>query len=424
MNQRLLIILMLGFSSGLPLSLLSGTLQAWFTQSGSSLMTVGLLSMIGFPYSYRFLWAPLLDRYVFFSIGRRRSWILVTQILLFLGFNGIVWFSPNSAPSIIIGLAVILVFISATQDIAIDAHRTEYLRVEEHALGASFAILGYRCALLIAGGLSLVIAQYCGWVWTYRLISLLMLIGMLAVAFSTEPFRHEPGTYVKKDLLPSFILPAKALFSEPDIYILLIFVIFYKLGEAFTASTSGIVIPFLIQGIGFPLDVIGYVNKILGLSAAIVGSISAGILLLRWSLFRALLTFGLFQAVSNLLFVALAIVGKNLSLFCLAVVCENFASGMSAVALVALFMRIVDLRYTATQFSILTAFAFLPRTFSGPIAALGQSWLGWVGLYESVFLISLGFIPFLFMVYKSNYSRELETLEISDVIDFNQSKQA
>ena len=424
MNQRLLIILMLGFSSGLPLSLLSGTLQAWFTQSGSSLMTVGLLSMIGFPYSYRFLWAPLLDRYVFFSIGRRRSWILVTQILLFLGFNGIVWFSPNSAPSIIIGLAVILVFISATQDIAIDAHRTEYLRVEEHALGASFAILGYRCALLIAGGLSLVIAQYCGWVWTYRLISLLMLIGMLAVAFSTEPFRPEPGTYVKKDLLPSFILPAKALFSEPDIYILLIFVIFYKLGEAFTASTSGIVIPFLIQGIGFPLDVIGYVNKILGLSAAIVGSISAGILLLRWSLFRALLTFGLFQAVSNLLFVALAIVGKNLSLFCLAVVCENFASGMSAVALVALFMRIVDLRYTATQFSILTAFAFLPRTFSGPIAALGQSWLGWVGLYESVYLISLGFIPFLFMVYKSNYARELETLEISDVIDFNQSKQA
>jgi PAT family beta-lactamase induction signal transducer AmpG len=120
----------------------------------------------------------------------------------------------------------------------------------------------------------------------------------------------------------------------------------------------------------------------------------------------------------------LAIVGKNLSLFCLAVVCENFASGMSAVALVALFMRIVDLRYTATQFSILTAFAFLPRTFSGPIAALGQSWLGWVGLYESVFLISLGFIPFLFMVYKSNYARELETLEISDVIDFNQSKQA
>ncbi len=424
MNQRLLIILMLGFSSGLPLSLLSGTLQAWFTQSGSSLMTVGLLSMIGFPYSYRFLWAPLLDRYVLFSIGRRRSWILVTQILLFLGFNGIVWFSPNSAPSIIIGLAVILVFISATQDIAIDAHRTEYLRVEEHALGASFAILGYRCALLIAGGLSLVIAQYCGWVWTYRLISLLMLIGMLAIAFSTEPFRPEPGTYVKKDLLPSFILPAKALFSEPDIYILLIFVIFYKLGEAFTASTSGIVIPFLIQGIGFPLDVIGYVNKILGLSAAIIGSISAGILLLRWSLFRALLTFGLFQAVSNLLFVALAIVGKNLSLFCLAVVCENFASGMSAVALVALFMRIVDLRYTATQFSILTAFAFLPRTFSGPIAALGQSWLGWVGLYESVFLISLGFIPFLFMVYKSNYARELETLEISDVIDFNQSKQA
>ena len=426
MNKRLLIVLMLGFSSGLPLALLTGALQAWFSDAGLSLIAVGMLSLIGLPYSYRFLWAPLLDRCALFSMGKRRSWILVMQLLLLIGFNAMAWLSPKTSPGMMASLGAVLALFSATQDIAIDAHRTEYLPVEEHALGASLAEIGYRLALLIGGGLSLVIAQYLGWAFSYRFMGLLMMFGLVAVFISPEPSISSCYEMEQDGLLHSFIAPAKALFSRQGVIPLMLFIVFYKLGEAFTASTSGIVIPFLIQGIGFPLDVIGYVNKGVGVVSAIFGGLTAGVLLMRWSLFRALLVFGLLQALSNLLFVALAMVGKNIALFCTAVVCENFAAGMSSVALVTLFMRLVDRRYTATQFSMLIAFASLPRTFSGPAAAMGQAWLGWIGLYEMAFVLALGFVPLLLLV---SHPKKMSMwngggINISDVLLTKQSRQS
>jgi len=425
MNKRLLIVLALGFSSGLPLAMLTGALQAWFSSSGLSIMTVGVVSLIGLPYSYRFLWSPILDRYTLFSVGRRRSWILFTQFILFSGFNAMAWFSPNTSAMPMMCLATMLAFFSATQDIAIDAHRTEYLPTAEHGLGASFAVLGYRIALLIAGGLSLVMASHVGWVLTYRFMGCLMLIGMFVTLISPEPIVAELKAQQSASLIQSFLKPAQSLFSRSGIIPFMFFIIFYKIGEAFTSSTSGIVIPFLIQGIGFPLDTIGYVNKVVGAAAAITGGLVSGMLLARWSLFRSLLLFGLLQAISVLFFLSLAIVGKNLVLLCIAVVCENFASGMSAVALVALFMRLVDRRYTATQFSMLVAFASLPRIFSGPIAAIIQSYVGWVGLYEIVFLWVLGFIPLLLMVSRPQKPCIFSTqqLNISDILKMNQSTQ-
>ena len=156
--------------------------------------------------------------------------------------------------------------------------------------------------------------------------------------------------------------------------------------------------PFLIQGIGFSLETIGYVNKIMGVVAILLGGLTAGLLLMRWSLLRSLLVFGLLQAVTNILFVALALVGKNVILFALAVVCDNFAAGMGSTALVALFMRLVDKRYTATQFSILAALSTVPRNFSGPFAAMLQSWFGWVGVYQFSVVLALGFLPFLILI--------------------------
>ena len=417
MNKRLLIIFMLGFSSGLPLALLTGTLQAWFSSDGLSLMSVGFLSLIGLPYSYRFLWAPFLDRFSLFKLGRRRSWLLVTQLVLLIGFNGMAWFSPKSDAIYMMALGFFLAFTSATQDIAADAQRTEYLPVEEHALGASLGILGYRCALLIAGGLSLVMASHWGWIWTYRVVGLGMLIGIIATLCSREP-ECTASMVVSQgsSLLKAFILPAKALFLQKKMGALLLFIIFYKVGEAFTASTSGVVLPFLIQGLGFSLDLIGYVNKMVGVVAAILGGIVSGIVLLRWPLFRAMMLFGLLQAASILCFVALAVVGRNTCLLCFAVVIENFATGLCAVALVALFMRIVDNRYTATQFSLLMAFALLPRTFSGPIAAVIQQSVGWVGLYEIVFCLSLAFIPILLWMYRPQLPRVDFTSNIDDAL--------
>jgi PAT family beta-lactamase induction signal transducer AmpG len=425
MNKRLCIVLMLGFSSGLPLALLSGALQAWFSDAGLSLMTVGLLSLIGLPHSYRFLWAPLLDRYTLFSMGKRRSWMLTMQVLLWMGFNAMAWFTPQTSPGLMAALGAVLAFFSATQDIAVDAHRTEYLPTDEQALGASVAVFGYRVALLVAGGFSLVIAQHWGWAFAYRLMGFLMLFGVIAVYFSPEPSAPARAESERPGLLQSFIDPAKALFSRQGIIPLMLFIIFYKVGESFTATTSGIVIPFLIQGIGFSLETIGYVNKVVGVGAAIVGGLSAGVLLMRWSLYRALLVFGLLQAISSLFFVALACVGKNVPLFCVAVICENFAAGMSSVALVTLFMRLVDRRFTATQYSLLIAFSSLPRILSGPIAALGQARLGWIGLYEMSFLLALVFVPLLLLVShpKKIGRRDDGRITISDVLRMKKFEQ-
>ena len=162
MNKRLLIVFILGFSSGLPLALISSTLQAWYSEAGLSVWSTGLLSLVGLPYLFRMVWGPFLDRFSLCSLGKRRSWIFVMQGLLLLGFNAMAWFSPSTSPVLMAGLAFMLASFSATQDLAIDAHRIEYLPMPEHGLGASFATFGYRLALLVAGGLALIIAQEYG----------------------------------------------------------------------------------------------------------------------------------------------------------------------------------------------------------------------------------------------------------------------
>ena len=401
MNRRLLIVFILGFSSGLPLALISSTLQAWFADSGMSILATGSLSLIGLPYVYRIVWAPLLDRYSLFRLGKRRSWMLTMQALLLIGFNVMAWLSPKTSPQLMAALAFLLACFSATQDVAIDGHRTEYLPLNEHAMGASLAVLGYRSALLIAGGFALIIAEHLGWAVAYRVMGCLMLFGMLATLCSPEPSLHTTNT---SSFTVSLLDPVKELLSRQGIVTLLFFIFFYKLGEAFTTSTSGIVMPFLIQGIGFSLDTIAYVNKILGVFSILLGGLTAGFLLMRWSLYSALLMFGLLQAVTNSLFIALAMMGKNVSVFAVAVVCDNFSAGMGSTALVALFMRLVDRRFTATQFSILVAISTLPRILSGPLAALLQSWFGWVGLYQLSFVLALGFIPFLIKIRDKTYA--------------------
>ncbi|USQ14899.1 MFS transporter [Legionella lytica] len=395
MNMRLLIIFILGFSSGLPMALISSTLQAWYASDGMSVFVTGTLSLISLPYAYRIFWGPILDRYSLFSIGKRRSWILTMQCFLLVGFNLMAWFTPEQYPKLLAVLAFILACFSATQDVAIDAHRAEYLPVSEHALGASLAVFGYRLALLISGGLALVMAQKLGWAFTYRFMGLLMSIGMLAVLFSKEP------STTPKEKIPftqSFIAPVKELLTRPGIIYLLCFVFCYKLGEAFTTTTSGIVMPFLIQGLGFSLDTIGYINKMLGVGSILLGGLLAGLILTRCSLYRSLFVFGLLQALTNVLFVVLAMVGKNVVLLSVAVFFDNFAAGMGSTALVALFMRLVNKQYTGTQFSILVALSTIPRIISGPVAASIQMAIGWIGLYQLSIAFALAFIPFLVLI--------------------------
>lgn len=218
MNKRLLIVFILGFSSGLPFALIGSTLQAWFYEAGMSLAATGMLSLIALPYVFRIAWAPLLDRYSLLPIGKRRSWMGVMQALLLLGFNAMAWLSPSISPTLMVIVACMLACFSATQDIAIDAHRIEYLPVQEHGLGASLAVLGMRIALLMAGGFALIIAQYAGWAVVYRVMGFLMLPGMIAVFFSPEP---SLPVVKKANFSSSFIDPFRDFFSRPKVYILL-----------------------------------------------------------------------------------------------------------------------------------------------------------------------------------------------------------
>jgi PAT family beta-lactamase induction signal transducer AmpG len=289
-------------------------------------------------------------------------------------------------------LAFILASLSATQDAVIDAHRTEYLFECEFALGASLAMSGYRLAMLLSGGLALVIASTWGFAVTYRVMGAAMGIGILATLWSPEP--SQPS-FSNPSFGMVFVEPFKNLSQKPGILILCAFILTYKLAESFTTTTSGIVMPFLIQEMKFSLATIGYVNKILGITAIVLGGLVAGFLLLRWSIWRALLMFGLLQALTNALFIKLALGDKSILWFSIAVASDNFAAGMGSTALIALLMRCVDQHFTATQFSMLVALAMLPRVLSGPLGAFLQAHFGWIGLYQIGFILAFLFIPFL-----------------------------
>lgn len=416
MNKRLFIVFILGFSSGLPMALISSTLQAWYAFSGMSVMVTGMLSLVSLPYAWRIFWGPVVDRYSLFALGKRRSWILTMQVVLLLGFNIMAWFTPDQYPRFLAFLALLLACFSATQDVAIDAQRAEYLPVPEHALGASLAVFGYRLALLLSGGLALIMAEKLGWAFTYRFMGMMMGAGMIAILCSQEPSVEikEKSTFAQ-----SFIAPMQELLTRPGIIYLFLFIFCYKLGEAFTTTTSGIVMPFLIQGLGFSLDTIGYINKMLGIASILLGGLTAGFILLRYSLYRSLLLFGLLQAFTNVLFVLLALSGKNVLLLAIAVFADNFAAGLGSTALVALFMRIVNKQFTGTQFSLLVALSTLPRIVSGPVAASIQMSIGWVGLYELSVALALVFVPFLILIKEQTKEINTESVQVSQAGDLD-----
>lgn len=393
MYRRFVIVFFLGFSSGLPFSLLTSTLQAWFSSSGQSILQTGFVSLLGLPYLLRFFWGPWVDRYTLFAMGKRRSWIFSMQWALCLGLNAMAWCSPVTSPYLLMMLACTMAFCSSIQDVTIDAHRVEYLAVQEQGLGASLAMTGYRLAMLLAGGVALIVAQYLGFALAYRLMGCMMVVGMIAISRSPEP--SLPTTHGF-----SFFASMTSLFRElgslKNVFLLCGFVFFYKLGEVFTTISSGIVMPFLIQSMGFSLKTIAYFNTFLGMAALLLGAVVAGWVLIRGSLYRALLWFGCLQAGTNVLFLIMAKHGPHLGLLAAAVCCDNFVAGMASTALIVLFMRIVDRRFTATQFSILVALSTLPRIVSGPLGAFLQMSWGWVGVYECGVLFALGFLPFLY----------------------------
>jgi len=382
-SPRLAAILVLGFSSGLPLALTGGTLQAWMTVAGLDVKTIAWFSWIGLPYALKFLWSPFMDRFAPPWLGRRRGWMLVTQAGLMLGLVAMA-VSPPEGSLWILGCAALWVaFASASQDIVIDAYRTDILKQEERGMGAALTVFGYRLAILCSGALALILADQIGWQNTYFLMAGLMLVGMVTALASPEP---ESPAQVPSTLAEAVLRPLRDLLGRPGAATLLALVVLYKLGDALAESLGT---TFLIRGVGFSPTDVGLVNKGLGLGALLVGALTGGVLLARLSLYRALLVFGAVQAVSTLAFAWLAMEGKSYPLLFFAVGFEKFASGLGTSAFIALLMALCNHAYSATQYALLSAVASLGRIMVGPLAGDLVARLGWDGFFVLTFFAAL-----------------------------------
>jgi PAT family beta-lactamase induction signal transducer AmpG len=480
--HRLIVVTVLGFASGLPLALTGQALQAWLTVEGIDIATIGFLGLVGLPYTFKFLWAPLMDRFELLpQLGRRRGWLIVTQLGLAATLLLLANMSPKQSLQGFALLALAVAFVSASQDVVVDAYRTELVHANERGLASSLYVLGYRLAMIVSGGVALIWTDPAqgGWSWSevYRTMAWLMVgaavfslaalprlaavagarpaarhdvIGFLAVLVAVAvgyALTRQVGEALARLLLApwlrastldaalqarwvdlatlllgiAFTLPLAAwaarkahfetllsglanYFAQPGATGFLVFIVLYKLGDAFAGS---LMTPFLLQAMAFGSAEVGVVNKIIGLWLTIGGALIGGALMLRLGLWRALMLFGVLQMASNVGFWWLASVGKGqlpgLTIppfdlgfvqlaqatpvdggLLLVIAAENISGGMGTAAFVALLMALCNQRFTATQFALLSAFASVGRVWVSPLAGVLAEAIGW----PSFFIVS------------------------------------
>jgi PAT family beta-lactamase induction signal transducer AmpG len=399
-NRRIGVMVLMGFASGLPLALTGGTLQAWMAVDGVDLRTIGVFALVGMPYTLKFLWSPLMDRFVPPWLGRRRGWIIFTQVVLILSIAAMGFSSPKQAPVVLAALALLVTFSSASQDIVIDAYRTEVLHEEERGAGAAVFVTGYRVAMLVSGALALIMSDRIGWRTTYMVMAAVMSIGVASTLFGPEPERKAVPPKTIKEAVWG---PLKDFVSRRKALMLLLLIVLYKLADAYAGSLTT---AFLIRGVGFSATDVGTVNKAFGLVSTIIGAMLGGALMVRLGLFRSLLAFGILQGISNLAFMALAWTGKSYGMLIFAVGFENFTSGMGTAAFIALLMALCNRRYTATQYALLSSLAALGRIFIAPTSGYVVESIGWPGFF---FVTTLSAIPGLVLLWRLR--EEIEDLQ-------------
>jgi PAT family beta-lactamase induction signal transducer AmpG len=358
-RPKMAALIFLGFASGLPFNLIGNgkAFQGWMTASGVDLTTIGLFSMVGLPYSLKFLWAPVLDRYVPPILGRRRGWLLITQVLLLVAIAAMSLHDPRKGLQALALNAILIAIVSASQDIAGDAYRTDVLEDRELGAGAAIWVLGYRVALLLTGSLSFVLAARLSWGTVYLLLSVLMLAGIVATFLAPEPPLKESPP---RSLGEAVVMPFRDFFQRagPGLgIVVLIFIVLYKYADALAGSMTT---PFLLKT-GFTQTEVGIVFGGAGLLATIVGSLAAGATIARIGLNKSLWIFAAFQALSNLTYYGLALVGRNHTYMVAAVVIENFGVGLVSSALVAYIMSMCNRRFSATQFALLSSLVAASR---------------------------------------------------------------
>jgi MFS transporter, PAT family, beta-lactamase induction signal transducer AmpG len=387
-SYRMLVTFFLGISSGIPLLVTGSTLQAWMTDEKVNLAVIGMFSLVGLPYTVKFLWSPFLDRYIPPFLGRRRGWMLIFQMLLMLAIGAFYFVKPAESPWTVAILAVFVTFFSASQDVVIDAYRRELLPDEELGLGASMSSNGYRIGMLISGAFALFLADRIPWNYVYLLLAGSLFIGMITAFLGPNP---DEQIIPPQSLREAVIEPFTEYFKRRGAYEILAFVILYKIGDVMAANMTT---PFILN-IGFSKTDLAIIAKTFGIIALIVGGLAGGILIIRIGLFNALLIFGILQAVSTLFFSALVSVGAYYNILVATVTFENLTSGMGASAFIAFMATLCNKRFTATQYALLSSLMGIPRVIiASPTGFLAEK-LGWVYFFVFCALAAIPGLVFL-----------------------------
>jgi PAT family beta-lactamase induction signal transducer AmpG len=378
-QRRLLLIGLLGFYSGLPLALTASTLTAWLSDAKVDRAAIGLFAAIATPYAFKFLWSPLMDGLklpLLGVLGRRRSWLVLTQLLLAVSIAAMTLADPTIDPLKTALVGALIATFSASQDIVIDAYRVERLRTEEQGAGAAMATFGYRIGMLVSGAGALYLAEYYGWVVTYFVMAAIMASGVVLTLLAKEPELREqpkPTHGIAEFIAHSVIAPFKDFMTRKHWLAVLVFVVLYKLGDAFMGIMFN---PFLLD-LGFTKIEIASVVKLYGLVATIIGAFLGGALVLRLGTYRTLIICGFAHMLTNLMLVVQARLGADLHFLIVSISLENLTGGMATAAFIGYLSALCKRNYTATQYALLSSLASFGRTWlSTPSGWLAQT-VGW-----------------------------------------------
>lgn len=408
--KRMLVTILMGFSSGLPLLLTGGTFKMWLARDGIDVKTIGFLSWVGMAYSLKFIWAPLLDRYQLTRFGRRRSWLFVTQIALIITIALMGTFNPGTSLTPMVITAILVAFFSSTQDAVIDAFRREFLPEDEMGLGASMTTYGYRVAMLVSGGLGIGLVgdgpNQLSWQQLYFMMSALMGIGFLTTLIIPEPKMSEAPV---RSLKEAVIEPFKEFLSRPGALLCLGFVIAFKMGD----SLSGQMLNKFYVDVQFTNQDVGFIAKTVGLVSSLVGLFIGGILIKRLNIYRSLIVFGLLQAFSTAFFATLVFTGPQSWALAIAVVFEDLTSGMGSAAFLSFMAQLTNRRFTATQYALLSSFATLGRNFFSGFAGVMVEQLGWVKFFISCSLIAIPGILLAIYIHRRGMDGAYATANVS-----------
>ncbi|WP_414654046.1 AmpG family muropeptide MFS transporter [Hyalangium sp.] len=387
-SPRVWLMLALGFSSGLPLYLTGSTLAAWMTNEGVSLKTIGIFSLVGTSYTFKFAWAPLMDRYFPPFLGRRRGWLVVTQVLLAGGLVAMGQVNPRTDAVVMAALAALVAFLSASQDIVADAYRTDLLTEAERPLGVTTFTLGYRLGMIFAMAIALTLSDIVGWKYSYVVMGSLMSVGIIATLLAREPeVTQRPRSLVTavvypfldffgryQRALPATVNPVLGFFKRYQVPILiLLFIVLFRVGDAIAFRMTT---PFVLK-LGFTNTQLGVIQKGVGMGAAITGAVVGGLLVVKLGLRWSLLLFGSAQALTNLFYIGLHARGVDPYFLALTVGADNFAGGMGSAAITVFLTALCNKKFSATQYALLSSLGAVPMQLLGVFSGFLAESLSW-----------------------------------------------